>query len=301
MRVEAPGKLVLVGEYAVLDGAPALVAAVDRGVACEVAPADERTWSTPGGDDRFVRAALEAVGALPARYTFSDWNPVTGLERFPGTKPGLGGSAAATVAAIVAGSERLSPGQVFARALEVHRAVQGGGSGIDVAASAYGGILRFEAGEVSPAAPVEPAVVFTGRAAASGPRVARGLAWPRRAEVVRRSRELVEAFPAEPVRVLEEAGALLRSMSEAAGIDYWTAEIAALARLARAHGGAAKPSGAGGGDVVVALFPEPERTAAFLLATREAGFLPIEVRVAPGARAVARAGEPRPRAGVRIR
>ena len=70
----APGKLVLVGEYAVLDGAPAVVAAVDRGVACAVSPAPDRRIETPG-DARFARATLETLGAPPARYRFSDWNP----------------------------------------------------------------------------------------------------------------------------------------------------------------------------------------------------------------------------------
>src|SRR5690606_31073325 len=128
------------------------------------------------------------------------------------------------------------------------------------------------AGRVTPAALVEPVVVFTGRSASTGPRVARWLAWPGRDEVVRHSRALVDGFAAAPVPTLEEAGALLRAMSERAGIDYWTPEIEALARLARERGGAAKPSGAGGGDVVVALFPDPDRIADFRAAARAAGF-----------------------------
>ena len=41
----APAKLVFLGEYAVLEGAPALVAAVDRSVRVTVAPAEEDRWS----------------------------------------------------------------------------------------------------------------------------------------------------------------------------------------------------------------------------------------------------------------
>ena len=91
--VEAPGKLVLLGEYAVVDDGPAIVAAVDRGVRCRVRPG--RGCSTPG-DDRFVRAALD--GAPAAHYTFEDVRPVHGIAG----KPGFGGSAAATVAAVIA-------------------------------------------------------------------------------------------------------------------------------------------------------------------------------------------------------
>ena len=79
-------KLVLIGEYTVLDGAPAAVLAINRGVRCEVLPGSGIV--TPDGDTRFVAPALEH--APEARYRFSSWNPVD----LPG-KPGFGGSAAA--------------------------------------------------------------------------------------------------------------------------------------------------------------------------------------------------------------
>ncbi len=37
---EAPGKLVILGEYAVLTGAPALVLAIDRYCRAEIAPSE---------------------------------------------------------------------------------------------------------------------------------------------------------------------------------------------------------------------------------------------------------------------
>ena len=67
----APGKLMIAGEYAVLDGAPALVLAVDRGVKCSVTPADTLSISTPDGDDRFVRPALaQATGQF--KFSFQE-------------------------------------------------------------------------------------------------------------------------------------------------------------------------------------------------------------------------------------
>ena len=44
IEVSAPGKLVVSGEYAVLTGAPALVAAVDRRVTCTLAPRHSGGW-----------------------------------------------------------------------------------------------------------------------------------------------------------------------------------------------------------------------------------------------------------------
>lgn len=261
----APGKVVLVGEYAVVDGAPAVVAAVDRGVACVVTPSDGpsdgRLIETPE-DDRFVRAALDAAGAGPGRYVFTDWNPVGTAE-----KVGLGGSAAATVVAVLAADPGRPVDERHALADRVHRAVQGSGSGIDVAASTFGGVIRFEAGRARPLAAVSPVVVYTGIAARTGPRVERYARWSGRDAFVAASREIVDAFPADPVAALRENGRLLRAMAEAAGIAYWTGEIDAVVRAAEAFGGAAKPSGAGGGDVVVALFADPAASAAFAAAT----------------------------------
>jgi phosphomevalonate kinase len=271
----APGKLVLMGEYAVLDGAPALVLAVHRGVGCRVERGGEGLRiHTPMGDDRFVRAALEAVRAPPGRYGFFDLDPCL-IEG----KPGFGGSAAATVAAVLAGGGR-GP-----ESFEVHHRVQGSGSGIDVAASLHGGLLRFRAGEVTPLPVVEPVVVYSGRSARTGPRVAAYRSWTGDREgFVRASTALVDRFAAAPIAALAEAGARLASMAQAAGIAYLTPGLERVAALAREHGGAAKPSGAGGGDCAVALLPDAAAKAAFEAACRAEGLVVIPVRSAPGAR-----------------
>lgn len=267
--VRAPGKLVLVGEYAVLDGGGAVVAAVDRGVECAVYPAPTLRIETPG-DDRFVAAALE--GAPAGRYVFADWNPVVDL----GGKAGFGGSAAATVAAVLAAG---FPGE---RAVEVHHRVQGGGSGVDVFASLRGGVRRFPDGAEVPCPPL--VAVWSGQSASTASRVARYLEWSGRAAFVERSRALVDAFADDPVGTFVEAYALLRGMATEAGVAYDTPALAAIAGLARGRGGAAKPSGAGGGDVAVAVFPDAERRLAFQAACSDAGFRVIPVNVAPGAR-----------------
>lgn len=277
VHYKAPGKLVLVGEYAVLDGAPAIVAAVDRGVAVEVTPAERLIVETPG-DATYARAALTAVDAPPARYVFSDWNPVG-----TATKAGFGGSAATCVVAALAGG---AP-DVWRAADTVHRAVQGGGSGIDVAASAHGGVLRFrregDAMSVAAEPVVRPVVVWSGASASTGPRVQRYLAWRDRAAFVRESAAIVEAFPSSPIATLAVAYAELRRMSLAAGVDWETPAHAEIAAIARDCGGAAKPSGAGGGDIAVALFPDRASEDGFRDAVRARAYRVIDVNVAPGA------------------
>lgn len=269
----APGKLVLMGEYAVLDGSAALVLAVHRGVGCRVKPGGRSLRLATPGDDRFVRAALTAVSAPRAQYHFFDLDPL----ELPG-KPGFGGSAAATVAAVLAG------GGAGPEAFEVHRRVQGGGSGIDVAASLHGGMIRFEAGVVRSQPVVQPVVVFSGRPAQTGPRVAAYRAWGGdRQAFIRASSALVDEFVADPIPAMAEAAVLLTAMSRAAGIDYSTPALERIAVLAADHGGAAKPSGAGGGDCAVALLPGPDAICAFEAACAAEGLVVIPVFPAPGA------------------
>src|SRR5262245_13182412 len=127
MKASAPGKLVLSGAYSVLEGAPAIVTAVDRYVHCDSrVPA---ALVTPE-----VRAALHA-GAAPS----FDASELRAGDR----KLGLGSSAAILVASLAAAderefaSERALRESIWEPALTAHRSAQGGGSGIDVAASTW--------------------------------------------------------------------------------------------------------------------------------------------------------------------
>ena len=63
VEASAPGKLVVSGEYAVLAGAPALVAAVDRRVTCNLVPRDRGGW-------RFVSTGFEEQWTLTRDAVF---------------------------------------------------------------------------------------------------------------------------------------------------------------------------------------------------------------------------------------
>ena len=286
-RFLAPGKVVVLGEYAVLDGAPALVAAVTGGVACTVTPAATRQIDTPGSDDRFVAPALDAVAAPAGRDTFT-------ADRQPSTdvKVGLGTSAAATPVAVFAGLAMAGadpqPADVVAAARIVHHQVQGSGSGIDVAASSYGGLLRYTPDRPQPLANPgwPPTIVWSGTAARTGPRVERYRAWRERQAFVAETTRLVDAFPADPVGVLRSARRLLEAMAESAGLDYRTPTLDRIADLAEDHGGAAKPSGAGGGDIAIAIIPDPDARAAFVRACAAAGLPEVPADLAPGAQEI---------------
>lgn len=136
MKARAPGKLVLSGAYAVLDGAPAIVTAVDRYVTADAGRRAD--FITPE-----VRAALGATPEVP-------WFDA-GALRERGEKLGLGSSAAILVATLAARAllehgpldDRELAELVFEPALHAHALAQGGGSGVDVASAAFGGTLVF--------------------------------------------------------------------------------------------------------------------------------------------------------------
>ncbi|MFI1934303.1 phosphomevalonate kinase [Streptomyces sp. NPDC020330] len=75
---------------------------------------------------------------------------------------------------------------------------------------------------------------------------------------------------------------LLASLDEETGLGVFTPELRALCDEAEAAGGAAKPSGAGGGDCGIALLPDeaPERIARLRARWKEAGIVPLPLRPA---------------------
>ena len=144
--VSAPGKVMVSGEYVVLTGSTALVAATDARVRVHLSPrAPDGSPPPVGGsqDPRTLppeallahRLAEEVLGLLPPMNLSVDTRALREGDR----KLGLGSSAAAAagvVAAVAAahGLDVTSP-QVRARllpiALEGHRAVAPDGSGAD--------------------------------------------------------------------------------------------------------------------------------------------------------------------------
>ena len=156
IKVSVPGSIMLMGEHAVLFGHRALACAVDKYIHLELQPRNDgrlvidsalAQYDQPLAelpDDpalTFVLAAVRILASqLPGGAT------LTIRSEFSHTV-GLGSSAAVTVAAVAAlrryaglGTERA---MVFNDALAVVHKVQGRGSGTDLAASVYGGLIGY--------------------------------------------------------------------------------------------------------------------------------------------------------------
>ena len=161
----AAGKLVLFGEYAVLEGEPALVTSVDRFVSCEIVEAPKFELDTIDFgryDAESLHNASPLLQAIMAKETLTPHRIRLNSSAFfegdaqKGQKLGIGSSAAVSVALIKAlGDLRghpLSPQACFVAAHGVHHSLQGLGSGADIAAAAFGGAFHYQLHESTSAA-----------------------------------------------------------------------------------------------------------------------------------------------------
>ena len=156
---------------------------------------------------------------------------------------------------------------------------------MDVRASFHGGLRRYQGVKVSAPLPAQPFLaVYSGASAKTGPRVQRYKAWPGRTRFVQDSAALLALFGEQPCQAMAQAYTLLKAMAKQAGLAYDTPALSRIAALAKAHGGAAKPSGAGGGDVAIALIPDPMARASFSAACALEGLTPVPIQLAAGAK-----------------
>lgn len=301
MRIAAPGKLMLAGEYAVLEGHPCLVAAVDRYVVAEttdelVLEPAEAMHTRQVAEQRFGRALA------PLDYE------ATAL-REGGKKLGLGSSSAIAVAAAAfavasANNDQLADGHlalVFELAREGHGKVSAGGSGADVAASVFGGVLEYSIkGRATPVATqgsVPMRIVWTGvesRTHTLLPRIRAFKVGSRHeyaqtiAELSDAANEMCRAWRSSSVVALRDAvhahHEALAQLGARANAPIVESHLRRIADIARNHRGAAKPSGAGGGDIAVAFFVSNEDAASFEHEVVSAGYPVIQASV--GARGV---------------
>lgn len=309
IRASAPGKLMLAGEYVVVErGTPALAVAVDRRVTVEAHVDSSGGWrvtseaaglsDAPVSQSPFIAEALARVPGVPR----SGRLVVTSQAALGPDKAGLGTSAALCVAAFAAFHRlagNLGPPDL-APIIGAHRAAQGGrGSGYDVATSLLGGIAIFTPGLGVEAPKVERvpwpkglvATVFKSRRGAStSAMLARVAAWREEDPdtldacldpLAIETEELVNAFRSGDVerfltacaQVQEELGAMDR-LGDLGVLAGGTLQLAGVIEDA---GCVARTSGAGGGDSVWALSDDPRALERASQGAKELGFERLDV------------------------
>ena len=310
----APGKVIVAGEYAVLDGAPAICMAVNRRARVTITSSEDGDHSVhaSGGaasQGRFTAdrgrirwrhggeafALLEAVWRelLPAAAVKLSigLDSTAFVDSASTRKLGIGSSAALCVA-LAAALDRVDDGQrdIGRVAAAAHRRFQGGaGSGADVACSHAGGLIEFRSGE-RPARSLQwpqglhYALFWSGVAAGTAGKLAK-LASSRtgatRSALFAASTSVATAWSGG------DAGRIFAALR-----DYTTAlqrfdvdhdlgifDAGHSDLLAVADDIVYKPCGAGGGDVGIAVAMSAAAITAFAGVARQRGFTPVRMNM----------------------
>ncbi len=263
----APGKVILLGEHAVVYGRPALAATIGRSVMVRVAGASSlhSGSAVDGPDDVSEQALLRALQLVGIDSGAVSVSISTDLP----VGVGLGSSAALSVALVRAlaryAGRAFDDATVCRHAFEMERIFHAFPSGIDNTVVTYGGVMAFKSGAAPRAL----------RAAASLPLVIALGREPRRTRqtvtALRRRRELAprmyESIFDDIERLVVEAegalagadvgklGALMNANHELLRrLQVSTDELDVLVGFARAHGAAgAKLTGGGGGGAIICL------------------------------------------------
>lgn len=286
IAVSAPGKLMLLGEHAVVYDRPCIVTAVGQRMFVTLEPFSEPSFQLEAADVKitgYIKPLAElGEGDIPKGAKFVELAVKNFIEKYPlkggvriTTKSefsslfGFGSSSASTVCVIKGLAEltntTLSNKELFDLAYKTVLDVQGKGSGFDVAAAIYGGTLYFVTGGkvIEPIVLDElPLVVgYTGVKADTVTLINAV------AEKALQHPELIDSIYTQIGKLVDAAhtgltskawphvGQLMNSDQDLlASLGVSSQKLDAMIHAARDAGAwGAKLSGAGGGDCMIAL------------------------------------------------
>lgn len=276
----APGKLMLWGEYAVLEGHPAVALCFDARIRCTAVQSARRGvhFDSPSllgaRNPVFIEELegprpkeLELLWPLLSEAVVAvDGIALKFHADFPHTW-GLGSSSASSLAAVAAVytvmGTPFTNATLFDRVRRLQRRLQGAASGYDAATQLLGGAVRFVGGDEPVMerleAPRRPwLVAYTGRKASTGSMISKVRAVYPPGHILyaavgklaeQGAKLLVSGSTTEIGAAMNEGHALLRALG---GVpDDLHDKVLALQKHDWIHG--ARMSGAGGGDCVLVL------------------------------------------------
>jgi len=270
LTASAPGSLMLLGEHAVLHGRRALVCAINRRMTVFLTPlgrpflrivSDLGTYESPldglkdHPDFRFV---LDVVKQYPLTQGIE-----LKIESEFSSDIGFGSSAAVTVAThaalMGAVADRM---ELFKRSLATIHRVQGRGSGADVAASVFGGVVAYRAEplEIKPRKQTFPLTAVYSGAKMKTADVIRMVEERRalNANYFERIFDRMDASVGEVIDDFSQLGRMLilnQKLMEEMGLC--NAALAEIIREFQSAGVPAKISGSGLGDCAIGLGEVP--------------------------------------------
>ncbi len=294
VTVSAPGKLMLLGEHAVVYNHPCLVTAVGQRMKVKVEFLDDPVFelNAPDVNVKNYKKLITGLGKgdIPKGAKFVEIAVKNFSQKYPlkfgvkietisefSSKFGFGSSSASTVCTIKALSElldiKLSAKEIFDLAYKTVLDIQGKGSGFDVAAAVYGGTLYFvTAGKVIEPLQVVSIPLLVGYSGIKADTVAM---INKVLELAKNNSDFVEDIYNKIEKLVEEAktaivnsnwpqlGTLMnqnQNYLEKLGVSIEKLDsMIGAAKNAGAYG--AKLSGAGGGDCMIALVPDGKREA----------------------------------------
>ncbi|MDW5562846.1 MAG: mevalonate kinase [Methanomassiliicoccus sp.] len=293
----APGKVILLGEHAVVFGRPAIALAINLRLRCSIRPSQESTLNGQPMDERagpYIAAVL--------RQHWTEGHAAIDIASDLPSGSGLGSSAAVTVATLGAINARrngIVPEDIARHAFDIESIVQGRASPIDTSISSHGGGIFISASKDESLlweiardtrrwfihdceVPKMTLVVgFTGNKAPTGPLVAKVRRYAERSGFAREIIDEIGMLTMEGLgrmRVgdVEALGRLMtkdHNLLTILGVSTPALQKLVDASLPFSYG--AKLTGAGGGGSMIALTDEPEKVAE---AIRSRGGTPFIVR-----------------------
>lgn len=351
IKVKAPGKLYIAGEYAVVEtGCPAILVGLNKYVYVSIEDSKDFgtiiskqyenstvVWKRHGEhmvidnrDNPFeyilsgIRITEQYAQELGKKMRCYDLKIDSELDSPSGKKYGLGSSAAVTVATVKALCQyyglNVTLDQLFKLAAIAHFEVQGNGSLGDIATSVFGGWLEYHSfdrqwlktarhnyslkellAKTWPGLKIKPLPAFdklnlligwTGSPASTSNLVDKvELSKEERRkkylEFVHESSKCVEQMEASFQKhdlpgiqqCLRKNRKLLENLHEITGVEIETPTLKYLIKSAESFGGAAKTSGAGGGDCGIVLIDSSIDTTPLLDEWTKHDIIPLDLSV----------------------
>lgn len=292
IAASAPGKVVLSGEYAVLDGAPAICMAIDRRARAVIGASDSdvstvaaASYTKDIGRFRSKDGILEWLQGQSAFSVVDSVWRIANVADAPalainldssefvddgtGLKIGIGSSAAITVALVMAlkgSDDSANIATITTIAQRAHADFQGGiGSGVDIACSLTGGLIEYRIAGASTTRLEWPEglkarLIWTGQPANTRDKLSQleaTVSKPSRVRLAGSSEDMALAWrSADAGKILVAYHEYIECLAEFSidhNLGIFDAGHSEIRRAASAENLIYKPCGAGGGDVGIVL------------------------------------------------